>query len=145
MLKLVAVGATAMYAGASVYISLVQHPSILLMRDYRVQAVFFADMYDAAGRFMAPLSVIGSGAALAVWLTNRSELIWLAGGLCMASILPYTTCYMLQLNATLRDPRRTLRRGPTWLLKRLQQWGHHHAVRSFLSVTATSTMLFGLR
>ncbi|EQC37091.1 hypothetical protein SDRG_05318 [Saprolegnia diclina VS20] len=145
MLKLVAVGCTAMYAGASVYISLVQHPSLLLMTDYRMQAIFFADMYDAAGRVMAPLSVLGSGAALTVWLINRSELMWLAGGLCMASILPYTTYYMLRLNATLRDPRRALRRGPTWLHQRLQQWGRHHAVRSFLSLTATSTMLFGLR
>ncbi|OQR92361.1 hypothetical protein ACHHYP_20144 [Achlya hypogyna] len=142
MLQAVAVGACGLYAGAAAYITLVQHPSLLRLEDHRVQAAFFADMYGLAGRFMAPLHVLGSVAAVSVWVLDRSQKLFLVGGLIMGSILPFTTFAMLRLNNDLR--RCGHRRKPSWLVTKLRRWGHLHAVRSALSASATATLLAAL-
>ncbi|OQR84325.1 hypothetical protein THRCLA_23088 [Thraustotheca clavata] len=145
MFKLVAVGSCGMYTGAALYISIVQHPSLLCVQDHEIQGRFFADMYRRATRFMAPLSVISSVSALSIWFFDKSEKLWLISGLLMASLLPYTTLAMLRLNLELCSVRSPARRSSSLLYSKLIQWGRLHAVRSVISATATTTILYTIQ
>lgn len=130
--------ATALFTGAAVYISLVEHPARL--RCPTVHALEqWRPSYKRATVMQASLAVAGSLLAIAAWLTGAG-LVWLLAGLLLGSVVPFTLIVMWPTNKQLEDP--GLDTTGEIARSLLVRWGRLHAVRSGLSLVALVLMLF---
>jgi uncharacterized membrane protein len=130
--------ATALFTGAAVYISLVEHPARL--RCPTAHAVEqWRPSYKRATVMQASLAVIGSLLAIAAWLVGAG-LIWLLAGLVLGSVVPFTLIAMWPTNKRLEDP--ALDTASELARSLLVRWGRLHAVRSALSLLALVLMVF---
>jgi Domain of unknown function (DUF1772) len=136
-LEFAATLATAIFAGASLYISLVEHPARMECGT-AVAAVEFGPSYRRATIMQASLAVCAFlTAASAWWLTSR--LIWLVGGILVGAVVPFTLMAILPTNRKLLD--RALDNTSDSTLRLLTKWGRLHAVRTGLSLTALIVLL----
>src|SRR5919199_1739273 len=132
VLQAVAVICCGIFAGAAIYINLVEHPA--RMEGGAAPALAeWAPSYRRATRMQAPLAVIGCLAALGAWLAGAG-LGWLAGGLLLGSVVPFTFLAIMPTNRALLAPDvgRDLPRAALLL----GRWNRLHAVRSVLSGAA---------
>jgi hypothetical protein len=130
--------ATALFTGAAVYISLVEHPARLLCPTAHAVEQW-RPSYKRATIMQASLAVAGSLLALAAWLVGTG-LVWLLAGLLLGAVVPFTLIVMWPTNRRLED----VNLDPTSELARglLVRWGHLHDIRSGLSLLALILMLF---
>ena len=133
---LIATLSSGLFAGAAVYINLVEHPARLqtgtgpALRE-------FAPSYKRATVTQVALAVIGFLGSLLVW-RSRSDARWLIGGGLLVSVIPFTAVAMLPTNEQLLDP--ATANDPDLAEHLLIRWGRFHAVRSVLSLA--SLLLF---
>jgi Domain of unknown function (DUF1772) len=130
--------ATALFTGAAVYISLVEHPARLQCPTAHAVEQW-RPSYKRATVMQASLAVLGSLLAIAAWLTGTG-LIWLLAGLVLGSVVPFTLVVMWPTNKQLEDP--GLDTTSDLARSLLVRWGRLHAVRSVLSLLALLLMLF---
>jgi hypothetical protein len=130
--------ATALFTGAAVYISLVEHPARLLCPTAHAVEQW-RPSYERATVMQASLAVAGSLLAIAAWFTGAG-LIWLLAGLLLGSVVPFTLIVMWPTNKELEDP--GLDTTNELARSLLVHWGRLHAVRSGLSLLALILMLF---
>ena len=136
-LEFAATLATAIFAGASLYISLVEHPARMECGT-AVAAAEFGPSYRRATIMQASLAICAFvTAASAWWLTSR--LIWLVGGIFIGAVVPFTLIAILPTNRKLLDRARDNTSDST--LRLLTKWGRLHAVRTGLSLTALIVLL----
>ena len=133
-----AILATALFTGAAVYITLVEHPARLQCPTAHAVEQW-RPSYKRATVMQASLAVVGSLLAIAAWLTGAG-LVWLLAGLVLGSVVPFTLLVMWPTNKQLEDPGL----DTTGELARslLVRWGYLHGVRSALSLLALILMLF---
>jgi hypothetical protein len=138
LLANVATLATALFTGAAVYISLVEHPARLLCPTAHAVEQW-RPSYKRATIMQASLAVAGSLLALAAWLVGTG-LVWLLAALLLGAVVPFTLIVMWPTNRRLED----VNLDPTSELARslLVRWGHLHDIRSGLSLIALILMLF---
>jgi hypothetical protein len=74
---------TALFAGASLYINVAEHPA-RMRGDMRAALVQWAVSYKRATWLQAPLAVVGLVAFLAAWLSGASAWWLVAGVLILA-------------------------------------------------------------
>jgi hypothetical protein len=130
--------ATALFTGAAVYITLVEHPARLQCPTaYAVEQ--WRPSYKRATVMQASLAVAGSLLAIAAWLAGAG-LVWLLAGLLLGSVVPFTLIVMWPTNKRLEDP--GLDTTGESARNLLVRWGHLHGVRSALSLLALILMLF---
>jgi uncharacterized membrane protein len=130
--EMVATLSSGMFAGASIYINLVEHPARLECgTDLAIKE--FAPSYRRAAIVQASLAAIGFLMAVAAWLTNDS-FWWLVGGAILVAVIPFTLIVILPTNKKLLDP--SLDRNSDVASTLLVRWGRLHSVRSLLSVVA---------
>jgi uncharacterized membrane protein len=137
--QFVAILCCSFFAGAAIYISLVEHPARMGC-DTRTAATVWAPSYKRATFMQAPLAVLSFLSGLAVWLLGE-RLLWLIGSVLIGSVVPFTFIAVMPTNHRLlaaRDPSSAETRSL------LEQWGRLHAVRSMLSFLATVVYLFAL-
>jgi hypothetical protein len=137
VLGMLATLACALFAGAAVYINLVEHPARLSCGT-EIAATVWAPSYKRATAWQVPLAILATSAGLWRWLQGGSA-IWLWGALCIFAVIPFTLIAILPVNKKLLDPGRDRRSEETRSL--LEAWGRLHAVRSGLSVVATLMFL----
>jgi uncharacterized membrane protein len=127
-----------LFAGASVYINLVEHPARMEAgTDLAVKE--FAPSYHRATITQVTLASVGFLSALAAWRL-RSDARWLVGGGLLVSVIPFTALAILPTNKQLLDPATA---NDLDLAERLlTRWGRLHAVRSVLSLVALLLFLF---
>ena len=130
--------ATALFTGAAVYISLVEHPARLLCPTAHAVEQW-RPSYQRATVMQASLAVAGSLLAIAAWLTGAG-LVWLLAGLVLGSVVPFTLLVMWPTNKRLEDS--GLDTTSELARSLLVRWGRLHAVRSGLSLVALVLMLF---
>ena len=130
--------ATALFTGAAVYISLVEHPARLQCPTAHAVEQW-RPSYKRATAMQASLAVVGSLLAIASWLVG-SGLIWLLAGLVLGSVVPFTLVVMWPTNKRLEDP--GLDTTSEVARSLLVRWGHLHGARSALSLLALILMLF---
>ena len=131
-LRFVAAVCCGVFAGAAIYINLVEHPA-RMEGGTALALTEWVPSYRRATRMQAPLAVVGGVAALGAWLTGAGR-GWLVGGLLLVSVVPFTLLVLMPTNRALQ----TLASGqevaePATLLSR---WNRLHAVRSAVSGTA---------
>ena len=123
----------AIFAGAALYINLVEHPARMML-DTESAALQWAPSYRRATWMQAPLAIISLVAGLVSW--------WMGGGvgwgvaaLSMGAVVPFTFLGIMPTNHRLLAPGRDLASAETRAL--LERWVKLHAVRTALSLLAT--------
>ena len=134
--EFIAVLACGLFAGASIYISLVEHPARMEC-GIEIAAAEFSPSYRRATVMQATLAAVGLISSIAAWLTGAT-FWWLVGGVVLGAVIPFTLIVILPTNKQLLSPTLDRRSAQTELL--LARWGVLHAVRSVLS--GLSLLLF---
>ena len=138
--EFLAIFATALFAGAALYVNLAEHPA-RMSRDTRLALEVWAPSYRRATRMQAPLAVVGLLCGCGVWLLGGGT-AWLVAGLLIGSVVPFTLLVILPTNNALLAPGREAGSAETRRL--LTHWGHQHAVRTVLSLLALALMAWRL-
>ena len=130
--ELLATLSSGLFAGASIYINLVEHPA-RMQAGTHVALAEFAPSYHRATVTQVSLASLGFLSALVAWRL-RSDARWLVGGGLLVSVIPFTALAILPTNKQLLDPATA---NDSVLAERLlNRWGRLHAVRSVLSLAA---------
>ncbi len=135
--ELIATFCAAIFAGAAVYINLVEHPARMSLGPAAALAEW-APSYHRASRMQASLAIVGTAAAVVAWLLGGGVL-WLVGGLLLGSVVPVTLVVIYPTNRELLDPATARDPGRVGVL--LERWNRLHAVRSVLSTAAVAIFL----
>jgi len=130
LLEMLATLSAGLFAGAAIYINLVEHPARTECgTDLAVTE--FAPSYRRGAVMQGVLGAAGSLVAATAWLTG-SPLWWLVGGVILGAVIPFTLVIIFPTNKRLLDP--SLDRGSELASKLLRRWGRLHAVRSALGM-----------
>ena len=127
--EFVAVLSYSLFAGASVYINLVEHPARMEC-GVEVAATEFSPSYRRATVMQATLAAVGLVSSIAAWLAGAT-FWWLVAGALLGSVIPFTLFVILPTNKLLLSP--TLDKRSVETERLLARWGRLHAVRSVLS------------
>jgi uncharacterized membrane protein len=137
--EIIAALAAGIFAGASIYINLVEHPARLSC-GVEAAVTEWRRSYPRGALMQAPLALIGSVAAFVSWWLHR-DWAWMAGGLLLLLVIPFTFVVILPTNKRLEDPALDVHSDEARRL--LQRWNRLHAVRSILA--AAALLIFLLR
>jgi Domain of unknown function (DUF1772) len=132
MLALLAVLCTGLFAGAALYVTLVEHPA-RIEGGTAFALTQFGPSYRRAATMQASLAVVGSLAALLAWLLGAGG-AFLVGGLLLGAVVPFTLVVIYPVNARLLDPGLVAMPAEASLL--LIRWARLHAVRSGVALLA---------
>ncbi|MDP9421442.1 MAG: DUF1772 domain-containing protein [Pseudomonadota bacterium] len=118
----------ALFAGAALYINVVEHPARMTLEP--VQAVAqWSPSYDRGYLMQATLALLAGLAGLAAWWELRGTL-WLVGALLMLANWPWTLIAIMPVN-------RKLKAGAgDDTVSLLNRWARLHAIRTLLSFAA---------
>lgn len=136
--EFVAVLACALFAGAAIYISFIEHPA-RMQCGVEIAATEFAPSYRRATMMQATCAALGLASSVAAWVAGAS-LWWLVAGVLLGSVIPFTLIVILPTNKRLLSPTLDRRSEETEAL--LTRWGRLHAVRSGLSGLALLLFLY---
>jgi uncharacterized membrane protein len=140
LFELLATLCAGLFAGAAIYITLVEHPARLECGT-ALAATEFGPSYRRATLMQASLAAVGLLAALVAWAQGRGVGV-LIGGLLLGAVIPFTLVVILPTNKRLLDP--GLDRGSAEAAVLLARWGRLHAVRSLVSASAFTVLLWCL-
>jgi hypothetical protein len=128
---------TGVFAGAAVYVSLVEHPARLSCGN-SIALAQWRPSYKRATVMQASLAVSGTLLAALAWHTSGVK-TWLLGALCLGAVIPFTLLVMLPVNARMENDHLDPSSDEAKTL--LDRWGRLHAFRSFLGLVAFALML----
>ncbi len=123
----------AIFAGAALYINLVEHPARMML-DTRSALLQWAPSYRRATWMQAPLALISLVAGLAAWGLGGG-IGWAFAAMLIGAVVPFTFLGIMPTNHKLLEPGRDPASEETRAL--LGQWTRLHAVRTALSLAAT--------
>jgi hypothetical protein len=135
--EFVAIVACAMYSGAAVYVTLVEHPARLACATEMAWAQWTQSVRRTP-RYAA-LTLVAATAGL---VQGRLTIgcLWTYGSIILLAVVPFTVIAMLPTQRRLT--------APTWdpasveTRAMLEQWGRRHAVRGWLGLAALSLFLW---
>jgi hypothetical protein len=140
LLEIFATLAAGLFSGASIYINLVEHPARTQCGTALALAQF-APSYKRATVMQASLAAAGFLLAVGAWILGAG-VHWLAGGILLGLIIPFTLIVILPTNRRLLGS--ALATDSPEAERSLDRWGKLHAVRSVLSFSAFLVFLFAL-
>jgi len=129
-----------LFAGAAIYISLVEHPARMGC-DTKTAATVWAPSYKRATVMQAPLAGLSFLAGIGAWLFGGG-ILWLIGAVLIGLVIPFTFIGVMPTNHQLLASGRDLSSTETRSL--LDKWGRLHAVRSALSFLGAIVYLVSL-
>jgi hypothetical protein len=131
--EFIAVLSAALFAGASLYINVAEHPARMGL-ETRIAAAQWAPSYKRATLLQAPLALVSLLSGVSVWLLGGG-LGWLVAALLVGAVVPFTFGIIMPTNHKLLAPGRDQSSAETREL--LERWGRLHAVRTVLSLAGT--------
>ena len=137
-LEFVASFCTAIFAGAALYVSLVEHPARMECGPALAIAQF-GPSYRRATVMQVLLAVTAFLTATAAWWLDAGG-AWLVSAILIGAVVPFTLLVVLPTNKRLLDP--SLDRDSETATTLLQKWGRLHAVRTVLSTAALAILLW---
>lgn len=140
LFELIATLCAGLFAGAAIYITLVEHPARLECGT-ELAVTEFGPSYRRAAVMQASLAGLGLAAAIVAWMQGRGLLV-LLGGLVLGAVIPFTLLVILPTNERLLN--RELDRRSAEAAALLDRWGQLHAVRSGLSGLAFGLLIWQL-
>ncbi len=130
--------AAAVFTGASVYLSVVEHPSRAALDD-RAQLLQWRLAYRRGVRMQAPMSAIGFALGMLAWALLGGW-AWAIGGVLMIVVWPYSILVMLPLIHALQAADQNAAGPQTRAL--MTRWARLHLVRTGLGLAATLVFLW---
>ena len=130
--------ACGLFAGAAVYVSLVEHPARMAC-GVEIAAAEFPPSYHRGTIMQVTLAAVCLLSSIAAWLAGAT-FWWVVAGALQVSVIPFTLIVILPTNKQLLNPALDRRSAQTERL--LARWGRLHAVRSALSAFALLLFLF---
>jgi len=127
---LVATLAAGIFAGAAVYITLVEHPA-RMSNGPALALAEFRPSYRRASVMQALLALVGTGAGIERWVVG-GERGWLVCALLLGAVVPFTFLVIFPTNHRLFDDSL----DEAFVQTLLVRWGWLHAVRSLLGMVA---------
>ena len=88
LLELIATLTAGLFAGAALYINLVEHPARMTL-DTKSAATEWATSYSRATRMQAPLALLSLFAGLASWWLS-GRIGWAVAALLIGAVVPFT-------------------------------------------------------
>ena len=140
LFALLAAGCCGLFAGAALYINLVEHPARLSCGE-DIALRQWAPSYRRATVMQAPLALLGGASGLLAWalLGGRGYLV---GASLLLAVVPFTLLVIYPSNKRLLELH--ARGGVGSAPELLRRWNSLHAVRSALSVMAFAVLLFAV-
>lgn len=135
-LSIVALVCATLFAGAALYISLVEHPARLGLADGPLLAQW-RPSYKRALPIQSGLAIVGGVAGLIMGYSS-ADWRWLAGSVLLLANWPFTLFIIMPVNKRLMAM--SEREAGTESRAMLVQWGKLHNVRSALG--AATMLLF---
>jgi len=129
---------TALFTGAAVYVTLVEHPARLSC-PAEVALAQWRPSYRRATVMQASLAVLGTLLGIAAGITSAGA-IWIVAAFVLSAVVPFTLFVMWPVNKQLEDP--ALDPASADAHNLLIRWGRLHAVRTAISLAALLLMLF---
>jgi hypothetical protein len=127
-----------LFAGAALYISVVEQPARLVLDDQALLAQW-RPSYRRAAKMQAGLVVLsGALGVLAAWLTKDWR--WLVGAAAILANGPFTLLGIMPTNRLLNG----MIQGDATSRALIETWGRMHAVRTALGVLAILADLWAL-
>jgi hypothetical protein len=136
--EFVAVLTCSVFAGAALYISLVEHAA-RMQCGIEIGAAQFPPSYRRATVMQATLAALGLLTSVAAWLAGAT-FWWPVGGVVLGAVIPFTLIVILPTNKRLLSKELDRRSAHTERL--LVRWGRLHAVRTALSSLALILLLY---
>ncbi|HKA63844.1 MAG TPA: DUF1772 domain-containing protein, partial [Methylomirabilota bacterium] len=102
LLDLVALLSAGLFAGAALYVSLVEHPARIACGPTLALAEF-RPSYRRGAVMQASLAAVGSLAGVAAWARGDGA-VMLVAGLLLAAVIAFTLIVILPTNKRLLDP-----------------------------------------
>jgi hypothetical protein len=133
----VALVIAAVFAGAALYVSVVEHPARLGLDD-RALLAQWKPAYKRGAAMQAPLAAIGFLLGLLAWWQS-GHWLWLVGAVVLVANWPYTLLVIRPVNNRLLATAPEAA-GPD-SRRSLQHWARLHAVRTGLGFAATLVFL----
>jgi hypothetical protein len=132
--ELIATLAAALFAGAALYVNLVEHPARMTLGPAAALAEF-APSYQRGTNMQATLAVAGCVAGVVAWVLGAPR-GWLVGACLLGAVVPFTLIVIFPTNrALLAKP------GDSEASRLLARWNRLHAVRTALSLAALVAFL----
>ena len=122
-----------LFAGAAIYINLVEHPARMAC-GAAVALGEWRQSYKRAAVMQASLAIAGALGAVGAAIAESRKASWLAGGVLLGSVVPFTLLIASPTNDELLDP--AAERDLDRVQRLLARWNGLHAVRSLLSGSA---------
>ncbi len=128
MAALIATVAAGLWAGISIYIAFVEHPSTLRM-GVQFATEYFRTMSKRTAPLMMILAAIGGVAAIYTW-SQGADALWLVGGSLLLALFPFTAIFIVPTNIRLLKVDAVESRDVAAALH--ARWSFMHAVRTVL-------------
>ena len=138
LLDLLALLAVGLFAGAALYVTLVEHPA-RRQCGAALAIAEFGPSYRRGAVMQASLATVGGLAGVADW-TRGHGAFPLAAGLLMMGLIAFTLIVILPTNKLLLSS--TVEKQSPEAERLLVRWGVFHAVRSILSGLALLLFLY---
>lgn len=101
LLELLSTLSAGLFAGAAIYINIVEHPARMEC-ETDLALMEFAPSYRRATVMQVALAAVGFLCATATWLMGAS-LWWLIGGIVLVAVIPFTLIVIFPTNKKLLD------------------------------------------
>ena len=135
-----AILAAGLFAGAALYINLVEHPARVECGT-ELAVTEFGPSYRRATVMQVTLAASGLISGVLAWL-SLDRLTMLIGGLLIGSVIPFTLIAIVPTNKGILDP--VLDKSSVRAAELLARWQKLHAVRTALSILAFIILVWGL-
>ena len=136
----IAILATGLFTGGSLFCTLVEHPA-RLDAGSEVALRQWLPSYKRATRLQASLALVGAVAALLDGVFGTGGGTSIVSGLLLASVIPFTLLVVFPVNRQLEEPHRLGSDPGTLTL--LQSWGRLQAMRTALALAAFLLQVMG--
>jgi len=123
---------TALFAGAALYVSVVEHPARLAC-SADVALAEWRPSYKRAAVMQVILAAGGFLAAIGAYMSGRGTAV-LVAGIVLATVVPWTLIVIVPTNRELLNPARVATTPDTDVL--LRKWGRLHVIRTVASLLA---------
>jgi hypothetical protein len=121
-----------LFAGAALYVSLVEHPARVSCGT-AIAVAEFGPSYRRAARLQSALASVCFVAAVWAAFRGAGHLVFVAA-LLMVAVVPFTLLVIMPTNDRLMD--QTLNPGSPEAATLLTRWGRLHAVRTVLGLAS---------
>lgn len=135
---ILALTVAALFSGAALYVSFVEHPARSDLDD-RAQLAEWQPSYARGAVMQASLAALGFVLGGLAWHAT-ADLRWLAGALILLAGWPYTLLVIMPTNKALKALSPSEASPASRAL--LDRWGRLHAVRTALGVASTAVFVW---